>query len=223
MPKLSRPLKLTAKMNEALEDASNATVVLRAELEELAKARKGAEEKAARLEEEHKECDGILQTEHLPTLFRTLWPGEEVPDTFSLIAIVLGAAEGSASGALLPGARTPPRLPAPGTRSSIWTPSPACVKRETDLVLSAKRQDRAYRIAEYADMRTFIPPPPGVKDYLDEEEDEAEEEPLDDAGAGDAPRKPQLRDFKILPVCCLSLWLETMFVKFCPGMPGLMM
>jgi hypothetical protein len=36
-------------------------------------------------------------------------------------------------------------------------------------------------------MRTFIPPPPDVKDYLDEEEDEAEEEPLGDAGAGDAP------------------------------------
>ncbi|KAK1694650.1 hypothetical protein QYE76_011347 [Lolium multiflorum] len=60
---------------------------------------------------------------------------------------------------------------------------------ETDLdpILTAKRQDRAYRIAEYAEMRTFIPPPHGVQDYLDEEEDEAEEEPLDDAGAGDAP------------------------------------
>jgi hypothetical protein len=53
-------------MDEALEDASNATVVLRAELEELAKARKGAEEKAARLEEEHKECNRlILQTDTL--------------------------------------------------------------------------------------------------------------------------------------------------------------
>ncbi|KAK1611494.1 hypothetical protein QYE76_035167 [Lolium multiflorum] len=37
-----------AKMNEALEEASNATVVLQAELEELAKARKAAEEKVAR-------------------------------------------------------------------------------------------------------------------------------------------------------------------------------
>ena len=55
-----------AKMDEALEDASNATVVLRAELEELAKARKGAEDKAARLEEEHKECNQlILQTDAL--------------------------------------------------------------------------------------------------------------------------------------------------------------
>jgi hypothetical protein len=55
-----------AKLDEALEDACNATVVLRAELEEMAKARKGAEEKAARLEEEHKECDQlILQTDTL--------------------------------------------------------------------------------------------------------------------------------------------------------------
>jgi hypothetical protein len=53
-------------MDEALEDASNATVVLRAELEELAKARKGAEEKAARLEEEQKECNRlVLQTDTL--------------------------------------------------------------------------------------------------------------------------------------------------------------
>ncbi|XP_071678531.1 uncharacterized protein [Lolium perenne] len=55
-----------AKLDEALENACNATVVLRAELEEMAKARKGAEEKAARLEEGHKECDQlILQTDTL--------------------------------------------------------------------------------------------------------------------------------------------------------------
>nr|XP_051229803.1 uncharacterized protein LOC127347678 [Lolium perenne] len=145
-----------AKLDEALEDASNATVVLRAELEELAKARKGAEEKAARLEEEHKECNQlILQTDALAyrlfpdsqkyavkkvdarrkdqgqanltvpwtpndhlvalnarvshmraidrnlsdipdvatQLFRTLWPGEEVPDTFSLISDRLKGAD----------------------------------------------------------------------------------------------------------------------------------
>ncbi|KAK1627748.1 hypothetical protein QYE76_002063 [Lolium multiflorum] len=53
-------------MNEALENASNATVVLQAELEELAKARKAAEEKVARLEEERKECNQlILQTDNL--------------------------------------------------------------------------------------------------------------------------------------------------------------
>ncbi|KAK1694067.1 hypothetical protein QYE76_010764 [Lolium multiflorum] len=182
-----------AKMNEALEDASNATVVLRAELEELAKARKGAEEKAARLEEEHKECNQlILQTDALAyrlfpdsqtyavkkvnarrtaqgqanlavpwtpndhlvalnarvshmraidrksdipdvatQLFRTLWPGEEVPDTFSLISDRLKGAgrrirEWRCSCPLeqiLPSA-----LLVPGTRSLTWMPSPECAK-----------------------------------------------------------------------------------------------
>ncbi|KAK1631553.1 hypothetical protein QYE76_005868 [Lolium multiflorum] len=215
-----------AKMDEALEDAGNAVVVLRAELEELAKARKGAEEKAARLEEEHKECDQlILQTDALAyrlfpdsqtyavkkvdarrtaqgqanlavpwtpndhlvalnarvshmraidrnlsdipdvatQLFRTLWPGEEVPDTFSLIS---------------------DRLKGAGKRIREWQCSAA---RREQISSASLVLDRAYRIAEYAEMRTFIPPPPDVKDYLDEEEDEAEEEPLDDAGAGDAP------------------------------------
>ena len=51
-------------MNEALEDAGNANSVLLAELEELAKARKGAEKKAARLEAEQKECNRlVLQTD----------------------------------------------------------------------------------------------------------------------------------------------------------------
>ncbi|KAK1648179.1 hypothetical protein QYE76_065984 [Lolium multiflorum] len=260
-----------AKMNEALEDASNATVVLRAELEELAKARKGAEEKAARLEEEHKECNQlILQTDALAypfflctslfpdsqtyavkkvnarrttqgqanlavpwtpndhlvalnarvshmraidrnlsdipdvatQLFRTLWPGEEVPDTFSLISDRLkgagrrirewqcSAARAGADSALRVTCSWYPELDLDaltGVREGAET--------DLDPILTAKRQDRAYRIAEYAEMRTFIPPPPDVQDYLDEEEDEAEEEPLDDAGAGDVLRKPLLPDY----------------------------
>ncbi|KAK1669875.1 hypothetical protein QYE76_058034 [Lolium multiflorum] len=244
-----------AKMDEALEDASNATVVLRAELEELAKARK--EEKAARLEEEQKECNRlVLQTDTLAyrlfpdsqrfavkkvderrtaqgqanlavpwtpydhlvalsarvshmraidrnlsdipdvatQLFRTLWPGEEVPDTFSLISDRLkgagkrirewqcSAARAGADSALRVACSWYPELnldALTGVREGAET--------DLDPILTAKRQDRAYHIAEYADMRTFIPPPPDVQDYLDEEEDEAEEEPLGDAGAGDAP------------------------------------
>ncbi|KAK1619672.1 hypothetical protein QYE76_025189 [Lolium multiflorum] len=51
-------------MNEALEGRQCHRGAAR--LEELAKARKGAEEKAARLEEEHKECNQlILQTDAL--------------------------------------------------------------------------------------------------------------------------------------------------------------
>ncbi|KAK1628151.1 hypothetical protein QYE76_002466 [Lolium multiflorum] len=246
-----------AKMNEALENASNATVVLQAELEELAKARKAAEEKVARLEEEHKECNQlILQTDNLAhrlfpdsqthaakkvnarrttqgqanlavpwtphdhlvalnarvshmraidrnlsdipdvasQLFRTLWPGEVVPDTFSLISDRLkgagrrirewqcSAARAGADSVLRVACSWYPELDLDaltGVREGAET--------DLDPILAAKRQDRAYRIAEYAEMRTFIPPPHGVQDYLDEEEDEAEEEPLDDAGAGDAP------------------------------------
>ncbi|KAK1601201.1 hypothetical protein QYE76_018200 [Lolium multiflorum] len=52
----------------------------------------------------------------------------------------------------------------------------------------AKRQDRAYRIAEFAHVRTFIPPPPDVKDALsnDEEDEDAEEDAVDPE-EGDAP------------------------------------
>jgi hypothetical protein len=127
-------------------------------------------------------------------LYRTLWPGEEVPDTFSLINDRLkgagrrirewqcSAARAGADSALRVACSWYPELnldALTGVREGAET--------DLDPILSAKRQDRAYRIAEYADMRTFIPPPPGVTDYLDEEEGEAEEEVLGDAGAGDAP------------------------------------
>ncbi|KAK1682881.1 hypothetical protein QYE76_043729 [Lolium multiflorum] len=179
-----------AKMNEALENASDATVVLQAELEELAKARKAAEEKVARLEEERKECHQlILQTDNLAyrlfpdsqthavkkvnarrtaqgqanlavpwtphdhlvalnarvshmraidrnlsdipevasQLYRTLWPGETV------LRVACSWYPELDLDALI------------GVRGA-----------ETDLdpILAAKRQDRAYRIAEYAEMRT---------------------------------------------------------------------
>jgi hypothetical protein len=64
---------------------------------------------------------------------------------------------------------------------------------DMDPVLTAKRQDRAYRIAEYASVRTFIAPPPDVKDYLNDEEDEEDE----DVGAGDAP--PEAPDAGVVP------------------------
>jgi hypothetical protein len=127
-------------------------------------------------------------------LYRTLWPGEVVPDTFSLISDRLkgagrrirewqcSAARAGADSVLRVACSWYPELDLDaliGVREGAET--------DLDPILAAKRQDRAYRIAEYAEMRTFIPPPHDVKDYLDEEEDEAEEELLDDAGAGDAP------------------------------------
>jgi hypothetical protein len=134
-------------------------------------------------------------------LFRTLWPGEEVPDTFSLISDRLkgagrrirewqcSAARAGADSALRVACSWYPDLDLDaliGVREQAPT--------DLDPVLTAKRQDRAYHIAEYAEMRTFIPPPPDVKDYLsDEEEGEDDEEaragdaPLDGPDADDAP------------------------------------
>jgi hypothetical protein len=55
-----------SKMNEALEGANNSNVVLRAELEEGAKARKAAEGEAARLKAEQEEYDLlVMQTDSL--------------------------------------------------------------------------------------------------------------------------------------------------------------
>ncbi|KAK1665231.1 hypothetical protein QYE76_053390 [Lolium multiflorum] len=113
-------------------------------------------------------------------LFKTLWPGEVVPDTFSLISDRLkgacrrirewqcSAARAGADSVLRVACSWYPELDLDaltGVREGAET--------DLDPILAAKRQDRAYRIAEYAEMRTFIPPPHGVQDYLDEEEDEA--------------------------------------------------
>ncbi|KAK1631016.1 hypothetical protein QYE76_005331 [Lolium multiflorum] len=212
-----------AKLNEALEDASNSTVVLRAELEEAAKARKAAEDQTARLEAEQKEYDLLAyaqkkvgerrvaqayknldapwdpydhlvvlsaQVSHMRAvdrnladipevaiqLFKVLWPGEEVPDNLSLTNDRLkgagwrirewqcSAARAGADSALRVACSWYPNLDLDaliGVREQAPT--------DLDPVLTAKRQDRAYRIAKYAAMRTFIPPPPDVKDYLDDE------------------------------------------------------
>jgi hypothetical protein len=58
---------------------------------------------------------------------------------------------------------------------------------DMDPVLTAKRQDRAYRIAEFAPFRTFIPPPPEVQDALSDDEEDIEEEGEEGAGEGTAP------------------------------------
>ncbi|KAK1643844.1 hypothetical protein QYE76_061649 [Lolium multiflorum] len=124
-------------------------------------------------------------------LFRTLWPGEEVPDTFSLISDRLkgagrrirewqcSAARAGADSALRVACSWYPELDL-----DVFTGVREGAETDLDPVLAAKRQDRAYHIVEYAEMRTFIPPPADVKDYLSDEE---EDEDADEAGAGDAP------------------------------------
>ena len=55
-----------ARLNEALEDANNSTAVLRAELDEGARARQAAEDEAARLKAEQQEYDLlVMQTDAL--------------------------------------------------------------------------------------------------------------------------------------------------------------
>ncbi|KAK1666839.1 hypothetical protein QYE76_054998 [Lolium multiflorum] len=250
-----------AKLNDALEDANNSTVVLRTELEEGAKARQAAEDRAARLEAEQKEYDQlVMQTDalafrlfpdsqphaqkkvaerrvqqafknldaawdpydHLVALsarvahmravdrnladlldvaihlFKVLWPEEEVPETLTLTSELLkdasrrirewqcSAARAGADAALRVACSWYPDLDLDalhGVRENAPT--------DTDPILTVKRQDRAYRIAEYAPVRTFIPPPSDVKDYLSDEE-EGEDEEDEDAGEGDAvPETPE--------------------------------
>ncbi|KAK1613718.1 hypothetical protein QYE76_019235 [Lolium multiflorum] len=244
-----------ARLNEALEDANNSTVVLRTELEEVAKARQAAEDETTRLKAEQQEYDLlVMQTDvlalrvfpdsqafalkkvaerrvaqayknldapwdpydHLVALsarvshmraadrnladipevaiqiFKVLWPEEEVSDNLSLTNDRLkgagrrirewqcSAARAGADSALRIACSWYPDLDLDallGVRENAPT--------DSDPVLTAKRQDRAYRIAEYAEVRTFIPPPPNVKDYLSDEEEEDEEG--EDAEAGDAP------------------------------------
>nr|XP_051229572.1 uncharacterized protein LOC127347423 [Lolium perenne] len=56
---------------------------------------------------------------------------------------------------------------------------------DTDPVRTAKSQDRAYRIAEFAHVHTFIPPPPDVKDALSDDKEEVEDEEDEETGGGD--------------------------------------
>ncbi|KAK1693787.1 hypothetical protein QYE76_010484 [Lolium multiflorum] len=153
-----------AKMHEALEDAGNSNMVLQAELEELAKVRKAAEEKVARLEAEQKEYDRlVVQTDAHAYPLQTRGLARRCR-YFSLISDRLkgagrrirewqcSAARAGADSALRVACSWYPELnldALTGVREGAET--------DLDPILTAKRQDRAYHIAEYADMRTFTP------------------------------------------------------------------
>jgi hypothetical protein len=124
-------------------------------------------------------------------IFKVLWPEEAMPANITLTANRLkeagrrirewqcSAARAGADTALRSACSWYPDLDLDalqGVRQDAPT--------DVDPVLTAKRQDRAYRLAEYAEVRTFIPPPPDVKDYLSDEE---EEEGDEDEGADDVP------------------------------------
>ncbi|KAK1574562.1 hypothetical protein QYE76_017542 [Lolium multiflorum] len=211
-----------ARLNDALEDANNSTVVLRAELEEEGKARKAAEDRAALLEAEQKEYDQlVMQTDALAfRLFPDSQPhaqkkvaerrvqqefkNPDAPwDPYDHLVALSARGGPEPRGSVR---RGDPSLQArAGADAALRV---ACswyedldldalhgvrenAPTDTDPVLTAKRQDRAYRIAEYASVRTFIPPPSDVKDYLSDDE-EGEDEEDEDAGEGDAvPEAPE--------------------------------
>ncbi|KAK1642843.1 hypothetical protein QYE76_060648 [Lolium multiflorum] len=197
-----------AKMDEALEDAGNTNSVLLAELEELAKAQKVAEEKAARLEEEQKECNRlVLQTDTLAYRLRN-WRGGAgyfLPHRDRLKGAGKRIREWRCSARA--GADLPSASLAPGTGAEPGCPYRSARRRGGDLdpILTAKRQDRAYHIAEYADMRTFIPPPPDVK-IISTRRRMKPRRSLGDAGAGDAPPEAHCRLFTPEDLPCHAVW-----------------
>ncbi|KAK1682770.1 hypothetical protein QYE76_043618 [Lolium multiflorum] len=244
-----------AKLAEVLEDSSNSSAVLRAELEEEKKARKAAEHHIELMTTDHKEFDRLamqidaLALKHFPDSqtyavkkvmddrvareFPNMdahWDGydylvalsarvqhmrsvdrslADLPDVAIQICKVLWPGEAIPANVTL----TADRLKDAGRRIREWQCSVAragayhalriacswyedldldsfhSLRRDaptdTDPVLTAKRKDRAYQIAESAPIRTFIPPPPGVQDWLSDEEEEEEEN--EDEDAGDAP------------------------------------
>ncbi|KAK1649748.1 hypothetical protein QYE76_067553 [Lolium multiflorum] len=245
-----------AKLAEVLEDSTNSSAVLRAELEEAIKGRKAAEDQVARLTAEQKEYDQlVMQTDALALrlfpesqvhaqkkvmdrrvaqkfknlaapwdpydhlvalsarvqhmravdrhladlpdlalqLYKVLWPKEVVPDNLTLISERLkgagrrirewqcSAARAGADAALRVAYSWYEDLDLDALHS-LREDAPT----DKDPVLTAKRKDRAYWIAEYAPVRTFIPAPPNVHDFLSDEEEEEEEEDEDEE-AGDAP------------------------------------
>jgi hypothetical protein len=126
-------------------------------------------------------------------IFKVLWPEEKVPANMTLTSDRLkdagrrirewqcSAARAGADAALRIACSWYEALDLDALHS-LRKDAPT----DKDPVLTAKRKDRAYRIVEYAPIRTFIPPPPDVRDALTDDEEEEDEED-EDVGEGDAP------------------------------------
>nr|XP_051190483.1 uncharacterized protein LOC127303820 [Lolium perenne] len=230
-----------AKLDESLKEYTNATAVLRTELEEETVARKAAQDRIATLNTDQAKYDRLVmqidalalrifpdsqthavkkvaerRAEHamsnpdapwdgydylvalsariqhmrsvdrhlvdLPDvaiqIFKVLWPGEAVPANITLTSDRLKDADA----ALRIACSWYEDLDLDAFHS-LHGDAPT----DKDPVLTAKRQDRAYRIAEFAHTRTFIPPPPDVRDALsDDEEEDIKDEEDEEAEEGDA-------------------------------------
>jgi hypothetical protein len=127
-------------------------------------------------------------------IFKVLWPGEAVPGTLTLLSDRLrdagkrfrewrcSSARAGADAALHIACSWYEELDLDALHS-LHRDAPT----DKDPVLTAKRKDRAYRIAEFAHIGTFIPPPPDVRDALSDDEEEDVDEEDEEAGEGDAP------------------------------------
>jgi hypothetical protein len=127
-------------------------------------------------------------------IFKVLWPGEAVPANLTLLSDRLrdagrrfrewkcSAARAGADAALRIACSWYEDLDLDAFHS-LRGDAPT----DKDPVLTAKRQDRAYRIAEFAHTRTFIPPPPDVRDaFSDDVEEDVEDAEDEEAEEGDA-------------------------------------
>ena len=127
-------------------------------------------------------------------IFKVLWPGEAVPANATLISDRLkdacrrirewkcSAARAGADAALRIACSWYEDLDLDALHS-LRGDAPT----DTNPILTAKRQDRAYRIAEFVHTRTFIPPPPGVRDEISDDEEDAEDEEDEETAEGSAP------------------------------------
>ncbi|KAK1660603.1 hypothetical protein QYE76_048762, partial [Lolium multiflorum] len=127
-------------------------------------------------------------------IFKVLWPGEALPDTLTLLSDRLrdagrrfrewqrSSARAGADAALRVACSWYEDLDLDALHS-LRGDAPT----DTVPALTAKRQDRAYRIAQCAPTSTFIPPPADLADEIsdDEEDDDAGEEE-EDAGESSA-------------------------------------
>ncbi|KAM0869227.1 hypothetical protein ACQ4PT_040822 [Festuca glaucescens] len=128
-------------------------------------------------------------------IFKVLWPGEAVPANVTLISDRLkdacrrirewkcSAARAGADAALRVACSWYEDLDLDAFHSLRGgTPT------DMDPILTAKRQDRAYRIAQSVRTSTFIPPPADIEDEVSDDEEEGDSG-AEDQGAeeGDAP------------------------------------
>ncbi|KAM0909092.1 hypothetical protein ACQ4PT_015040 [Festuca glaucescens] len=128
-------------------------------------------------------------------MFKVLWPGEAVPANVTLISDRLkdacrrirewkcSAARAGADAALRVACSWYEDLDLDAFHS-LRGGAPT----DTDPILTAKRQDRAYRIAQSVRTSTFIPPPADIEDEVSDDEEEGDSG-AEDQGAeeGDAP------------------------------------